>query len=144
MFLKKIPYWLAGFACGIFIFVALFFVTNDYSFSTKGYNLADIDVKPNLHNIYLGCKAYWTETKPTNACNVKIASLTTYGYIQSSNVVIWGDGGTAADFSVKGKSREGKKVYTLEHKAIIRELEEKELESALAEMNKLKGHNKTP
>ena len=36
MFLKKITYWGAGFACGIFIFVALFFVTNDYSFYTKG------------------------------------------------------------------------------------------------------------
>ena len=144
MFLKKITYWGAGFACGIFIFVALFFVTNDYSFYTKGYNRADLDIRPNLHNIYLACKAYWAETKPTNACNVEIASLTTYGYVQSSHIVIWGDGGTATDFSVKGQSREGKRVYALDHKAIIRELEEKELESALAESNKLKGLHKTP
>jgi hypothetical protein len=136
MFLTKIPYWLAGFACGILIFIALFFITNDYSFYTKRHNLADINTKPNLHYIYLACKAYWAETKPTNACNVKIASLTTYGYIQSSDVVIWGDGGTATDFSVKGKSRLGEKVYTLENKVTIRELKEKELESALAEMKK--------
>ena len=144
MFLTKIPYWLAGFACGILIFVIGFFITNDYSFSTKGYNRADLDIKPNLHNIYLACKAYWAETKPTNACNVKIASLTTYGYMQSSNVVIWGDGGTAADFSVKGKSRLGEKVYSLENRVTIRELEEKELGSALAEMNQQTSPKKTP
>ena len=122
MFLKKATYWGAGLSCGILVFIIVQFVNLDYSFYTKRHNSYDFTAKYNLHNIYLGCKVYWAETKPTNACNIEIVSLTTYGYIQSADVVIWGDGGTASDFSLKGKSRLSKKVYKLENKMTIREI----------------------
>ncbi len=146
MFLKKIAYWGAGFACGILIYVIGWFVDNNYSFYTNRPHpgLAS-EVRSNLLNIYLACKAYWAETEPANACDLRIASLTTYGYIQSRDVVIWGEYGNANDFSVKGKHHKLNRVFKLEHKEIvIRDLAKKELESALAEFNKLEGNNKTP
>ena len=72
-------------------------------------------------------------------------------------MVIWGKSGNQYDFNLKGKSRELDFVYSLDVKTVkakyqdapwkrdnIRQLENAELESALAEFNKLKGHNKTP
>lgn len=127
----------AGFTCGVLIFVGMFFVSNNYSFYTNRPNPAiAADVKSNLHYIYLACKAYWAETQATNPCNVDIASLSAYGYIPSSNVVVWGGGGTTSDFRINGKSRLSNKVYQLGPGEIIRELENKELESAMAAMNK--------
>ena len=46
----------------------------------------DSDSKSNLHNVYLGCKAYWADSGSSQACSLAIATLTTYGYIQSPRV----------------------------------------------------------
>jgi len=46
----------------------------------------DSDVKSNIHNIYLACKAYWADSGSGPSCTLAIASLTTYGYIQSAAV----------------------------------------------------------
>jgi len=148
MFLKKMTYCGAGFACGILIFVIVFFVGNDYSFYTNGpERRISLEIHNNLIQFYLACQAYWKDTNPANACNVDIASRTTYGYIQSRHVVIWGRGGNQYDFNLKGKSPKADGVYSLENKTIkadskedqwalgIRRLEDEELESALAEMN---------
>jgi len=48
----------------------------------------DSDVKSNIHNIYLACKAYWADSGSGGACTQATALLTTYGYIQSSAVSI--------------------------------------------------------
>ena len=138
MFLTQFPYWVAGFACGILLFLIAFFIENDYSFYTKRTTTYNVDTKSNLHYLYLACKAYWADTNPTNACNTTIASLTTYGYIQSRDVIIWGDSGNATNFSAKGKHPMSEKVFKLEHKGSIRALKENELESALNELTNLK------
>jgi hypothetical protein len=70
-----------------------------------------IAVKNNLRNLYFACKSYWADTDPANACDLRIASLTTYGYIQSTDVVIWGEYGNANDFSVKGKHHRLNRVF---------------------------------
>jgi len=46
----------------------------------------DSDSKSNLHNVYLGCKAYWADSGSAQTCTNAIAVLTTYGYIQSPRV----------------------------------------------------------
>ncbi len=46
----------------------------------------DSDVKSNMHNIYLACKAYWTDSGSGVSCTTTIALSSTYGYIQSQNV----------------------------------------------------------
>ena len=48
----------------------------------------DSDVKSNIHNIYLACKAYWADSGSSRSCTQAIATLTTYGYIQSAAVSI--------------------------------------------------------
>ncbi|MCH7650282.1 MAG: prepilin-type N-terminal cleavage/methylation domain-containing protein [Nitrospinae bacterium] len=48
----------------------------------------DSDVKSNIHNIYLACKAYWADSGSGGACTAATALLTTYGYIQSGAVSI--------------------------------------------------------
>lgn len=53
----------------------------------------DLDTKSNLHNVYLACKAYWSDHGPDQSCNREIASGTTYGYVQSSAVRIQATGG---------------------------------------------------
>ena len=152
MFLKKTAYWGAGFVCVILIYVYGSIFERGYSFRTKGLNL-DREIKSDLHNLHMSCYAYWKDTNPANACNVDIASRTTYGYIQSRHVVIWGRGGNQYDFNLKGKSPKADGVYSLENKTIkadskedqwamdIRRLEGEELESSLIEMNKLNGLN---
>ncbi len=46
------------------------------------------DVKANLHNVFLACKAYWADNGSTNGCTVAIASSPSYGYQQSPSVTI--------------------------------------------------------
>ncbi|TDJ59789.1 MAG: prepilin-type N-terminal cleavage/methylation domain-containing protein [Nitrospina sp.] len=48
----------------------------------------DSDVKSNIHNIYLACKAYWADSGSAGVCTQATALLTTYGYIQSAAVSI--------------------------------------------------------
>jgi len=46
----------------------------------------DSDVKSNIHNMYLACKAYWADSGSGVSCTTTIALSSTYGYIQSSAV----------------------------------------------------------
>ena len=48
----------------------------------------DSDVKSNIHNIYLACKAYWADSGSGQSCTQATALLTTYGYLQSAAVSI--------------------------------------------------------
>ena len=151
MLIKKVAYWGAGFACGSVIFLIGAYVKNGFSITRIHPNYIHAGVRNDLENIYVACLGYWEDTNPTNACNVDIVSGTTYGYTQYPHVVIWGKGGNQYDFNLKGKIRElDDRVYNLEVKTIkgepldfqlwdkIKPLENEELESALAEFNKLK------
>jgi len=54
------------------------------------------DVKSNLHNLYLACKAYWADNGSDVSCTPTIASGTTYGYVQSAAVTVTGTGAETA------------------------------------------------
>jgi type IV pilus assembly protein PilA len=65
----------------------------------------DSDAKANLHNIYLACKAYWADEGASSSCTSTFYNMTTYGYIQSTDVSItatgvdWAFAGTAQNTS---------------------------------------------
>jgi len=48
----------------------------------------DSDSKANLHNIYLACKAYWADNGSAASCSSTLATGTSYGYLQSTNISI--------------------------------------------------------
>ena len=56
----------------------------------------DSDVKSNLHNLYLACKAYWADSGSGVSCTPTIANGTAYGYIQSAAVTVAGTGNETA------------------------------------------------
>ena len=57
------------------------------------------DAKGNLHNIYLACKAYWADNVGTDVCTTALAAGTTYGWVESTGVVVLIPTGTEAGFS---------------------------------------------
>ena len=58
----------------------------------------DSDAKSNLHNVYLACKAYWADMGSAASCTSTAPGYadTSYGYIQSTDVVITGTGNETA------------------------------------------------
>ena len=52
-------------------------------YKARAYNS---DTKSNLHNVYLGCKAYWADEGSASSCALTIVTKTTYGYVQSAKV----------------------------------------------------------
>ena len=152
MLLKKLAYWGAGFACSIAIIVG-FLVANKWSspaHRTK-IQLKKSKIKSELQSMYLACTDYWLATNPANTCKADILkSQIKYNYIQSPNIIIWGESGGQSNFSVKGGSREVDSVYKLESRSFgtepnsnqidvtFRELQGNELELALNELTNLK------
>lgn len=53
-------------------------------FKNRAY---DADSKANLHNLYLACKAYYTDN-PGDDCSVGDASSASYGFQASANVTV--------------------------------------------------------
>ena len=73
------------------------------------------DVEANLHNLYLACKAYWADEGSGNACTTTIASGTSYGFNQSSNVTVSPGTGTEDDFSSTAQHSDATdKTFTLD------------------------------
>ena len=70
------------------------------------------DVKSNLHNVYLACKAYWADEGSATPCTATIALQTTYGYVQSADISFSDEGGevetlftaTAENLQLPGKA----------------------------------------
>ena len=46
------------------------------------------EAKANLHNIYLACKAYWTDNSGSAPCSIDIAKQEPYSFNVSTNVVV--------------------------------------------------------
>ena len=44
------------------------------------------DAKGNLHNIFLACKAYWSDNTGSDTCSTAIATLASYGWVASAGV----------------------------------------------------------
>ena len=60
------------------------------------------DAKGNLHNVFLACKAYWSDNTGSDICTTAIATQTSYGWVSSANVTIAFTDGTESAFSATG------------------------------------------
>ena len=56
------------------------------------------DAKGNLHNIFLACKAYWSDTTGNSNCTTAIATEASYGWVESANVNVTLVTQTESDF----------------------------------------------
>ena len=61
------------------------------------------DVKGNLHNIFLACKAYWSDNTGSDTCSTAIAVQTSYGWVESANVEVTFSDGTEPAFRASAK-----------------------------------------
>ena len=60
------------------------------------------DAKGNLHNIFLACKAYWSDNTGADTCSTAIATLASYGWVKSAKVTVTFTDGTESAFSATG------------------------------------------
>lgn len=103
----------------------------------------DSYTKSNLHNIFLACKAYWADSGSSNACNYDVFTLTSYGYIQSGNVVVAGRGGSEKSFNITAMNQNSKKAFEINEVGKISQLEG-EYESISGQTIDLRDPDKIP
>jgi hypothetical protein len=74
-----------------------------------------------LHNVYLGCKAYWADSGSLSSCDNTQYTLTTYGYIQSADVSIVGTG-TETAFAGTAQNTNSTNSYSINSLGTIAQL----------------------
>lgn len=78
-------------------------------YKARAYNS---DAQSNLHNLYLGCKAYWADEGSADVCTISQVSRTTYGYIQSVDVSV-DLGGSETGFAATGQHIDSTQRYRM-------------------------------
>jgi len=79
-------------------------------YKARAYNS---DSKSNLHNLYLGCKAYWAEAGSSQSCTVATVTSAAYGYVQSTRVSVTGSG-TETAFLATAQHLDSTTSYTMD------------------------------
>ena len=87
-------------------------------YKSRGY---DSDVKANLHNIYIACKAYWGDSGSSANCTSTYYTTTTYGYIQSGDVSISASG-LDWNFTAQGQNVNSTNSYSIDQAGAINRL----------------------
>lgn len=84
-------------------------------FATYKQRAYDSDAKANLHNLFLACKAYWTETHGGNDCSLGLAEQASYGFNQSKNIVITIPNANAQELSwgAQAKHKSSTNTFTM-------------------------------
>ena len=73
----------------------------------------DSDSKANLHNIYLACKAYWADNGSAASCDSTLATGTSYGYLQSTNVSITAPSNLETDFVATAQNTNSTNTFSI-------------------------------
>lgn len=73
----------------------------------------DADTKSHLHSVFLACKSYWGDNGTVPDCTVAIASGTSYGYQQTTNISISATGGEIA-FTASASHAQSTNTYTMD------------------------------
>jgi type IV pilus assembly protein PilA len=113
MFDNKFTFLGLGIVFAVFLWIASFYFSHDYSFYTKSSRAHDSNARYDLHNLYLGCKAFWAEKGSDNDCNVSIVSSTTYGFVQSREIKINGSG-TEKTFTAKAQHQSSSNEFEID------------------------------
>ena len=64
-------------------------ITQFNQYKERAYDTAS---KADLHNIYLACKAYWSDTGSDQTCNLAEASGANYGFAPSPGITVSASG----------------------------------------------------
>lgn len=80
-------------------------------YKARAYNS---DAKSNLHNLYLGCKAYWAEEGSNQTCDKNTVTVDEYGYVQSTRVDILGAGGNEMAFTAEAQHMDSTTSYSMD------------------------------
>lgn len=78
-------------------------------YKTRAYNS---DSKANLHNVYLACKAYFTDN-PGDTCTLADAQSASYGFNNSTDVTVVVTDGTEAAFGATATHSGSGDTYTI-------------------------------
>ncbi len=79
-------------------------------YKTRSY---DSHTKSHLHNVFLACKSYWVGNGTVPDCTVAIASSTSYGYQQTTNISIAATGGELA-FTASASHTQSTNTFTID------------------------------
>ena len=79
----------------------------------------DSDSKANLHNIYLACKAYWADNGSAASCSSTLATGTSYGYLQSTNVSITAPLSLETDFVATAQNTNSTNTFEIDPNGAI-------------------------
>jgi len=82
----------------------------------------DSDSKANLHNIYLACKAYWADNGSAASCSSTLATGTSYGYLQSTNVSITAPLNLETDFVSTAQNTNSTNSFAIDSNGAISKL----------------------
>ena len=74
------------------------------------------DAKANLHDIYLACKAYWSDNASTASCTTALAAAPNYGWVAKKNVAVKIMTGTESAFAATAThtSDTSSKTFTMD------------------------------
>ena len=78
-------------------------------YKARAYDTAS---KADLHNIYLACKAYWSDTGSDQSCSETEAGGANYGFTQSPGVTVSASK-TETDWSATAKHGSSETTFTM-------------------------------
>ena len=87
-------------------------------YKERAYNS---NAKADLHNIYLACKAYWSDNTSTTACDTTSIAGTSYGYNQGGDVGVAITTSNEASFAATAQHTSSSKPYTIDSSGNITE-----------------------
>ena len=79
-------------------------------YKARAYDTAS---KSDLHNIYLACKAFWSDNGGDQSCSLTEASGTDYGFSSTTNVVVSASG-TETSWSATAKHASSSKTINMD------------------------------
>jgi prepilin-type N-terminal cleavage/methylation domain-containing protein len=78
-------------------------------YKARAYDTAS---KADLHNIYLACKAYWSDNGSDQGCSVGSASGANYGFAPSPSVSVAADGNETG-WTAQAKHASSNSTFTM-------------------------------
>ncbi len=82
-------------------------------YKERAYNS---NAKADLHNIYLACKAYWSDNTSSTACSTTAITAASYGYTQGTDLTVGITSGsdTETAFSATAQHSSSTTTYTID------------------------------
>ena len=83
-------------------------------FSQYKQRAYDTDSKSTLHNIYLACKAFWTDNGGSAACTTNDAAGSEYGFVASTGAPVSVSNGTETSFAATAQHKDSANTFSID------------------------------